>query len=109
MLNLNSRIPDDPDTNPKPKPVTPAQREKMRAEHWSWLRFIFLAACDGMALGALVAVLAIRFNMNGIGDLLASSDHQAGYTLMLVAGFAHTFGMVVSGCAIWWRATSEQD
>lgn len=91
------------------RPLTQAEREELRAEHRSWIRYIFLSALDGIALGALVAVVLIQFDVNGIGQLLANSAHPWGFALMLIVGFAHTFGMVVSGLAIWWRAVGKQD
>lgn len=91
------------------RPLTPAEREELQAEHRSWIRYIFLSALDGMALGALVAVVLIQFDVNGIGQLLANSAHPWGFKAMLIVGFAHTFGMVVTGLAIWWRATGNQD
>lgn len=111
-MNLNSKIPDSPDNGgekPPPRQLTEAERRAVRAEHWGWIRYIALSAADGAALGALLAVLIIRFNFHEIGDMLAASPHATGYTLMLIVGMAHTFGMVAAGTAIWLRATQEKD
>ena len=109
-MKPDSRITDSPDPDGKPqRPLTEAERKAMWREHWSWIRYIALSAADGMALGALIAVLIIRLNVHGIGEMLASSEHGTGYTAMLIIGFAHTFGMVVAGSAIWIRATGTRD
>ena len=112
-MNFNSKIPDSPDGDGGGKrpqrPLSEAERRAVSAQHWDWLKFIALSAADGAALGALIAVLIIRFNFHEIGDLLANSAHSAGYTLMLIIGMAHTFGMVAAGTAIWMRATQEKD
>ena len=92
-----------------PRALTEAERAAVRAEHWSWIRFIVLSACDGMALGALIAVLIIRLDIHDIGTMLAASRHEFGYTALLIGGFAHTFGMVIAGTAIWLRATESNE
>jgi hypothetical protein len=92
-----------------PRQLTEAERAAVQAEHWSWLRYIAISACDGMALGALIAVTLIRLDVQHIGSMLARSSHELGYTALLIAGFAHTFGMVVSGTAIWLRATERRE
>lgn len=91
------------------RPLSEAERAAVEAEHWSWLRYIAISACDGMALGALVAIMLIRLDVQDIGTMLAGSSHEFGYTALLIAGFAHTFGMVVSGTAIWLRATERRE
>lgn len=112
-MNLNSKIPetsdgDGADRRPQ-RPLSEAERRAVNAEHWDWLKYIAISAADGAALGALIAVLIIRFNLHEIGDLLANSAHSAGYTLMLIIGMAHTFGMVAAGTAIWIRATQDKE
>ncbi|MGI9399747.1 MAG: hypothetical protein ACR2O0_00710 [Rhizobiaceae bacterium] len=107
-MNPNSRIPDsnEPDQGPR-RIVTEAERAAVKAQHWSWIRFIFLSALDGMAIGALVAIAIIRLDLHGVGTMMANSNHQTGYTLLLIGSFAHTFSMVVCGSAIWLRSTEE--
>ena len=110
-MNLNSKIPDPSEEKrkPPPRPLSEAERRAVRAQHWDWVRYILISAADGAALGALIGVLIIRFNFHDIGDMLAASPHATGYTLMLIIGLAHTFGMVSAGTAIWLRATQEED
>ena len=107
-MNPNSRIPDSKeDKRPAQRRLTESERAGVTAQHWSWIRFILISALDGMALGALVAIAIIKLDLHGVGTMLANSNHQIGYTLLLIGSFAHTFGMVVCGSAIWLRATEE--
>ena len=107
-MNPHSRIPDsnEPDQRSR-RIVTEAERKAVKAQHWYWLRFIAVSALDGMAIGALVAIAIIKLDLHGVGTMLANSNHQTGYTLLLIGSFAHTFGMVVCGSAIWLRSTEE--
>ncbi len=89
--------------------MSEAEREAAHALHWDWLKYIATSVADGAALGAVVALAIIGLNYKGIGDMLANSQHSTGYTLLLIFGFAYTFAMVVSGTAIWFRATRGED
>ena len=106
-MNPHSKIPDERDSGRErlSRPITEAEREALHAQHWDWLKFIAVSAIEGAVLGALVAIAIIYLNYNGIGDMLANSRHSVGYTALLIFGFAYTFAMVVSGTAIWIRAT----
>ena len=107
-MNPHSRIPDGKHARqPIQRRYNEAERAAVKTQHWSWIRFIFLSALDGMAIGALIAIVIIKLDLHGVGTMLANSNHQTGYTLLLIGSFAHTFGMVVCGSAIWLRATEE--
>jgi hypothetical protein len=84
--------------------LSAAERAEIRAEHRSWLFHIAFGALQGMAIGALVAIAIVVLDVQGIGTLLKHSANPVGNTLMLVAGFSHTFGMAAAGTAIWFRA-----
>ncbi len=103
---------DHPDHEPKrlrPRKLTEREKAALRSQHDDWLRYIVVSAFDGMAIGTAIALALIWFDINGIGSLLANSQHKTGYTLLLVGGLAHTFGMVVAGTAIWLRAVRESE
>lgn len=95
------------DKTPPPRKITEKERARIRAQHSEWLRHIAIAAIDGILIGFAVGVAIIYFDINGIGTMLGRSDHQIGYTFMLLAGLAHTFGMVSAGMSIWLKATQE--
>ena len=107
-MTLDQRPP-DPVEDKDIRLLTEEERAAVRAQHWSWIRYIILSAADGMALGALVAVAIIRLDLHNIGSMLANSQHEFGYTALLIASFAHTFGMVAASSAIWLRATEPED
>jgi len=54
----------------------------------------------GMLLGAITAALILVFDVSGIWTLLKQSDIKWAGILMLVVGFAVTFGGVVSATAV---------
>ena len=89
---------------PKHK-LSEAEKERLKHQHWDWLSFIALCALGGIATGALVAWAVLRFDINGIGSMIARSGHWMGYTALLVGGFASTFGMITMGIGIMVRST----
>lgn len=99
---------DTRDKRPQRK-LTETERQKIRHEHSSWLRHIAVGAIDGVLVGMFVGLAIIGFDINGIGSMLANSKHQIGYTLLLLAGLAQTFGMVSAGMAVWLKATQEDE
>lgn len=89
--------------------LSDAERTEIRNEHASWLKHIAIGAIDGVLVGIAVGLAIIWLDINGIGTMLARSGNQLGYTALLLAGLAQTFGMVAAGAAIWLRATKEED
>ncbi len=85
------------------------QRQRLMAEHWSWIRMIAEQSVFGIIIGVLIAWLLIQYDVNRIGTMIAASDRAVGFTLLFTFGFAVTFGMVTAGTAIWWRAVTEDD
>ena len=94
---------------PYQKPLTDLERAVIRGEHFNWLKYIARAALDGMLIGLAVGLAIIFFDINSIGSMLQKSQNQMGYTLMLLGGLAHTFGMVSAGMSIWIKATQEEE
>lgn len=88
--------------------LTDRDRANIRAEHSNWLRHIAIAAIDGVLIGVFVGIAIIWLDINKIGTMLANTNNQTGYTLMLLGGLAHTFGMVAAGMSIWLKATQEE-
>lgn len=54
----------------------------------------------GMVLGAATAVLVLTLDIAGLRTLLVHSDAEIPGAILLFAGFAVTFGSVVSATAI---------
>ena len=89
--------------------LTDNERAELRNEHWSWLCHIMVGAIDGILIGLGVGIAIIAMDINGIGSMLAASDSRTGFTWLLLAGLAQTFGMVSAGLAVWIRATQEKE
>ncbi len=96
------------DKKPFVRKVSEAERAEIRREHDAWLRTIMIGAIDGALIGIAVGVAIIGLDINGIGAMLSRSSNQIGYTFMLLAGLAHTFGMVVAGMSIWLKSTEDE-
>ncbi|MCB1386758.1 MAG: hypothetical protein KDJ80_12565 [Nitratireductor sp.] len=84
-----------------------SEREKarLRRQHRDWLGFIALCAAGGIAAGLLAAWAVLRFDVNGLGSIVARSGEWRGYTGLLAASFASTGGMIAMGVGIMLRAT----
>lgn len=94
-----------------PKPphtITEEDRKRIRTEHQVWLSYIGTAAIDGALIGLAVGLAIIFIDIHGIGTMLSRSDQQTGYSLLLLAGFSHTFGMVSAGMSIWLKTTRQE-
>ncbi len=91
------------------KKLSDEDRAKIKKQHWDWLQFIALCALGGITIGVIVSVIIIRMDINGLGSLLARSPNRTGFTLLLTAGFASTFGMVAMGVGIMIRSTWPQN
>ncbi|MEL7429956.1 MAG: hypothetical protein AAFN43_08140 [Pseudomonadota bacterium] len=89
--------------------ISEQERVKIREQHKGWLRHMAVGAIDGILVGIVVGLALIGFDINGIGSMLANSKHQLGYTLLLLASLAQTFGMVSAGAAVWLKATQEDE
>lgn len=88
--------------------ISDAERAEIRKEHDSWLRTIMIGAIDGVLIGIAVGIGIIVMDINGIGTMLNNSSNQIGYTLLLLAGLAQTFGMVVAGMSVWLKSTEDE-
>ncbi len=86
------------------KTVTDKDRDAIKKQHWDWLQFIALCALAGITAGVVTAVIIIQYDINHLGTLLARSHNRAGYTFLLTAGFASTFGMVATGAGVMIRS-----
>ncbi len=89
--------------------ITGQERERLNKQHWDWLKFIALCALAGITIGAIISMFIVKSDMNGLGGLLARSPNRIGYTFLLVAGFASTFGMAAMGVGIVARSTMHKD
>ncbi len=86
------------------KSISEKERQRLHKQHWDWLKFIALCALAGITFGALISLWIINSDLNGFGSLLARSANRVGFTILLVAGFASTFGMVAMGVGITIRS-----
>ena len=89
--------------------ITDKDRAAVKKQHSDWLKFIALCGLAGITIGALTALLVVRYDINGFGTLLAHSSHRIGFTILLTAGFASTFGMVAMGTGIMIRSQTQED
>lgn len=87
--------------------ITDKERARLHKQHWDWLKFIALCALAGVTIGALVSLWIVQSDLNGLGGLLARSPNRIGFTVLLVAGFASTFGMVAMGIGITVRSQMQ--
>ena len=90
---------------PEKRKLSEAEKERLKLQHWDWIGFIALCALGGIAVGALAAWAVLRFDINGIGSMIARSGYWMGYTALLVGSFASTFGMISMGIGIMVRST----
>ena len=98
-----------PDFTEPPNRITEKDRARIRAQHHAWLCSIGIAAIDGALIGLTVGLTLLFLDIHGIGSMLSRSEQQTGFTLLLLAGFAHTFSMVSAGMSIWLKATQEEE
>lgn len=99
---------DHPDRDPPEKPkreLTERERERLKRQHWDWLKFIALCAFIGGTLGVVTVLGVVRFDVNGIGSMIANSPNRLGYTALLTASFASTFAAIAMGIGIMVRST----
>jgi len=89
------------------KSISEKERQRLHKQHWDWLKFIALCALAGITFGALISLWIINSDLNGFGSLLARSANRIGFTILLVAGFASTFGMVAMGIGITIRSQMQ--
>lgn len=85
------------------------ERQRLADEHWSWIYMIIEHSAYGIVIGVLFAWLLMQYDVNRIGTMIANSEHRLSFTLLLMFGFAVTFGMVTAGAAIWFRAVTSDD
>jgi len=97
---------DDEDKRYKP-PMTEQEKERLRLQHKDWINTIIFHSAAGFLFGALAVVAILWLDINGIGSMVANSDRKIAFVVLLVAGFGSTFGMAVSGTAIWFKATED--
>lgn len=90
-------------------PMTEKEKERLRLQHKDWIGTIIFHSIAGFILGALIVVAIIWLDIKGIGTMLANSDSKIALVTLLVAGFGSTFGMAVSGTAIWFKATEQTE
>ena len=98
---------DEPMGSRRPGASTPLVSKEHHArnrakylEHFDWLKLLFLHAGLGALLGVLVAGALLYFDVAGLWRMISKSDHAFGFVLLLVAGFASTFGSLVVGTRI---------
>lgn len=89
--------------------LTDEDRAAIKKQHWDWLQFIALCALGGITIGVIISVLIIHNDINGLGSLLARSPNRLGFTLLMTAGFASTFGMVAMGTGIMIRSSLPEN
>jgi len=85
--------------------MSEAEREYLRQQHWSWIRFIILCAFGGIVVGFFIAGLILRFNFNGLGEMILHSPDRFIYTLLLAGGLGSTCGMIAMGVGIMIRSS----
>lgn len=89
--------------------MTEQEKQRLRDQHWSWLKMIGTQTAFGMAMGAWIGILIIYYDVRRIGSMIAGSDHWFGFGFLLLFSFATLCGMVAGGAAIWLRAEFERD
>jgi hypothetical protein len=89
--------------------MTDQERERLKNQHWDWLKFIALCALAGITIGAIISMFIVKSDMSGFGGLLTRSPNRIGYTFLLVAGFASTFGIAATGVGIVVRSTMHKN
>jgi len=103
-------IDDDDNENKRYKPpMTEREKERLRLQHKDWIHTIIFHSVAGFLFGTLAVVAILWLDINGIGTMVANSDRQITFVVLLVAGFGSTFGMAVSGTAIWFKATEDTE
>jgi len=70
-------------------------------QDWRLVRFLVRHALIGIAIGWNVLGLLVVTDVAGLGTLLAGSEHRLVALLMLLAGFAVTFGGVAMATAVF--------
>lgn len=101
---------DDDEENKRYKPpMNEREKERLRLQHRDWINTIIFHSVAGFLFGVLAVVAILWLDINGIGTMVANSDKKLTFIALLVAGFGSTFGMAVSGTAIWLKATEEPE
>lgn len=90
-------------------PMSEQEKERLRLQHKDWIGTIIFHSIAGFIMGALIVAAIMWLDINGIGSMIANSDKKIALITLLVAGFGSTFGMAVSGTAIWFKATEQKE
>jgi len=93
---------------PKPK-MSARERERLKRQHVSWIRFIIKCAFFGAAIGVIATWLFLESNFGGLGEMVERSPNRTGFTALLTLSFASTFGTIAMGIGIMVRSSFESD
>ena len=76
---------------------------------WRLTEFIITHTLVGIVAGTLVSVALVWNNIAGLGDLIARSDMGAIAMMLLVFGFALTFGQASVATAVLSKAEERDE
>ena len=80
--------------------MTPQHRERLKKQHRDWIIYLILHSMLGILIGAIIGAALIWFNIAGLGQMVQNSSNPMGYALLLISGFAYTFGLLTVGTGV---------
>lgn len=76
---------------------------------WRLTKFLVTHALIGIFAGAATSFALIWYNIAGLGDLIARSDMKVIAVVLLVFGFALTFGQASVATAVLFKAEERDE
>jgi hypothetical protein len=76
---------------------------------WRLTKFIVTHALIGIVAGALASIALVWNNIAGLGDLIARSDMGVIAMILLIFGFALTFGQASVATAVLFKAEERDE
>lgn len=104
---MNRDTPDSTEPDRYKRPMSVQEKERLKIQHKNWINTIIFHSIAGFSMGTLIVISLIWFDVNHIGTMVLSSDKKIAFIALLIAGFGSTFGMAVTGTAIWFKATED--
>lgn len=90
-------------------PMSDKEKERLRLQHREWISYIILHSLIGFAIGTAMIIAIFWLDINRLGTIFTNSDNKVTFLVLMISGFGSTFGMAVSGTAMWLKATEDEN